>query len=213
MRPKGLPNPQTLPRLKPTCELPPMALSTTAPTAVHRPMRVPNAAHGLSFTAILAVVCGTGCSALQIPAKTYARPSNPMYTTGGTSELLDPSQSEEEYHRIRQARSQNAIVLQIVGDSSPSRVLPLPSDGRSVYVTTLLKQTGVQEKLGGKIQATLYRHSKDSITGIPMEVVMSKDGQRVRPETDYTLRAGDRLRVGEAPSEILPAVFSTFLGI
>ena len=88
----------------------------------------------------------------------------------------------------------------------------LPGDGQSVFVSDLLRQSGVQRKIG-RVRAVLYRSSADSINGIRMAVNMAPDGKSVRPESDYALRAGDRLEVGEAPPRPLNGMFTSILGL
>ncbi len=104
------------------------------------------------------------------------------------------------------------MVLQVIGDDVPARVLPLPPGTHSVYVSELLTQTGVLKKLDN-VDATLFRSSTDSIGGIPMEVNMSKDGKSVRPESDYSLQAGDRLMVSKATNPAAQAMFNAMLGL
>ncbi|QDV46521.1 hypothetical protein Enr13x_64300 [Stieleria neptunia] len=105
----------------------------------------------------------------------------------------DAGMTEEAYHKIREAKAQNAIVLQVAEDEQPVRVLPLPPGQKSVFVSELLTQTGVLRKLGG-VQATLYRPSPDSISGVRMEIQFADDGT-VDPTTDYGLRPGDRVQI------------------
>ena len=137
----------------------------------------------------LPLLCAlTGCSAFQIkdPASEKYRPSDPGYLAG--------AQSMEVYQKVRQAKAQNGIVLEVVGDSEPVRVLPLPPGGQSVFVSNLLEQTGVLQKIGA-LDAVLYRSSPSSIEGVRMEVRMGKNHRSVQPESDYALQPGDRLRV------------------
>jgi hypothetical protein len=63
------------------------------------------------------------------------------------------------------------------------------------------------------IEATLYRSEADSIGGLPMEVRIAGDGQTVRPESDYALRPGDRLRVAEGAHPLLEGLFGSVLGL
>lgn len=105
------------------------------------------------------------------------------------------SMSMEAYQRIKQAKEQNAIVLQVSGDEAPIRVLPLPNGKSSVFVSELLTQTGLQSKFGA-VNATVYRAAPDSIAGIRMDVKMSSDGT-IEPSYDYALRAGDRIEVSQ----------------
>jgi hypothetical protein len=96
------------------------------------------------------------------------------------------------------------VLLQVVGDSTPLRVLPLPPDNRTVFVSELLEQTGIREKFG-TIEATVYRADRKIPGGVPMEVRFNNDGT-VQPQYDYHLQPGDRIRVAKAESK-----FSTFL--
>lgn len=167
----------------------------------------------------LAMLCGvtcllvsTGCTTLRLPPLPFAeRASGDLEMLEG-AQPLQGSQAEQIYQGVRQARAQNSVVLHVPSDNTSIRVLPLPSDGRTVYVSNLLKQTGVQKKLG-TFQATLYRHSTASIKGIPMECKMSRDGQSIRPESDYALQPGDRLRVQKAASPALKGFISMALGL
>ena len=118
--------------------------------------------------------------------------------------------SEQSYHSVRQARAEGAIVLEVAGASG--RVIPLPANGQTVYVSNLLKQAGIHEEFKF-IDATLFRHSSESIGGLPMIVKMTNDGDRVRPETDYALQPGDRLRVQKGTSPALKGFLSTLLGV
>lgn len=111
------------------------------------------------------------------------------------------SEAAEVYQRIKQAKSQHAVVLQVAGDSEPIRVLPLPPDGRPVFVSDLLEQTGVFKRFG-RVQAELFRDSPTDFRGVRMAVQLDQ-GSRVRPESDYALRPGDRLRVQADPSSAL----------
>ena len=166
----------------------------------------------LQFVMILcALAVQGGCTMIDIPNSPFARPSTPEYQ-GIDGYDVSLSTGEEVYHSVRQARTQNSIVLQVDGDNTPVRVLPLPPGERSVYVSDLLKQTGVQKKLGA-LDATLYRYSPDTIGGLPMEVKMSKDGESVRPVSDYALHPGDRLHVHKAAHPALEGLVSMVLGL
>ena len=65
--------------------------------------------------------------------------------------------TEAVYYAVKRAKSENGVVLQVVGDNHPVRVLPLPDDERTVYVSELLSQTGVLKALG-YVEATLFEH-------------------------------------------------------
>jgi hypothetical protein len=147
---------------------------------------------------------------MQLPRFPFGQ-SSPDFRAIGTGVDLNASVSEQVYHSVRQARAENGIVLQVVGDSNQSRILPLPPENKAVYVSDLLEQTGVRKQLDA-VQATLYRYSTGSIGGIKMAVKMSKDGRTVRPESDYALQAGDRLQVQQAPNPALQSLLNATLG-
>ncbi len=123
---------------------------------------------------------------------------------------LEGSDSAEAFKRLKQAKSQNAIVLQIDGDSMPIRVLPLPPDGRPVFVSDLLKQTGIQEKMG-RILVTVYRPADDGYSSARMDVRFDQSGEKVRPECDYSLRAGDRIRIVEDTNTGITSMLDSLL--
>lgn len=139
------------------------------------------------------VVTGTGCNMLDMRSK-----------AGGNPEMTSAREVEEVFRKLREAQNQNSVLLQVVGDSTPLRVLPLPPDNRTVFVSELLEQTGIREKFG-TIEATVYRADRKIPGGVPMEVRFNNDGT-VQPQYDYHLQPGDRIRVAKAESK-----FSTFL--
>jgi hypothetical protein len=147
----------------------------------------------LTVLAIGLVVTGTGCNMLDMRSK-----------AGGNPEMTSAREVEEVFRKLREAQNQNSVLLQVVGDSTPLRVLPLPPDNRTVFVSELLEQTGIREKFG-TIEATVYRADRKIPGGVPMEVRFNNDGT-VQPQYDYHLQPGDRIRVAKAESK-----FSTFL--
>lgn len=174
----------------------------------------------LLFTCVVAAlsIVSGGCAPLQLSALkmpgmkrdvTGLAPagtdSESRFDTVGSGAMISPGTfNEEVYHKVREAKANSSIVLQIVGDPTPVRVLPLPPvsgaspQGSSVFVSTLLKQTGVDKRFG-RMEAVLYRHSTDSVEGHRMQVQFADRGAGdVRPESDYALRAGDRLVVRES---------------
>jgi len=163
------------------------------------------AALPVAIATLMIMNCG-GCSMISKPSKDL------MFDQ---QVPLQGSDSNEAYQRVRQAKSQNALVLQVEGDSQPIRVLPLPADGRPVFVGDLLKQTGIQEKMGRMI-VTVYRPSPADFAGAKMVVRFDEEGETVRPETDYSLQAGDRVKISKDTStslgkfidQILPANMS-----
>ncbi|MEM1226255.1 MAG: hypothetical protein AAGJ40_11190 [Planctomycetota bacterium] len=149
-----------------------------------------------------------GCSTLPVPNLKLPRLSmgplggneQPYFFVGQGAGPASASLSEAAYRKVQQAKAENAIVLQIVGDDVPLRVLPLPpASGQatttSVFVSTLIEQTEIAKQVGA-INAGLYRVAPGSINGVRMDVQFTGDGE-VRPETDYALRAGDRLVVSK----------------
>lgn len=148
----------------------------------------------LAFSAVAV----TGCHNLTVadlPAMPFISKPPEQYRPIDVSMNMQASDPAEIYHAVKQARAENGIVLQVVGDDeAPVRVLPLPPGQKAVYVSDLLEQTGVIAKLRA-VEATLFRHSTDSIGGIPMVVKMTEAGTKVKPESDYALQAGDRLKV------------------
>ena len=163
----------------------------------------------LALWVLVLAVTSTGCTTLKLPALTT---NGPNYQNVESGVPLGSSESEQVYHSVKQSRTQNAIVLQVVGAKKPVRILPLPADGRSVFLSDLIKQSGVTKRLGS-IQPTLFRSSPDSIVGLPMDVKMASDGKSIRPESDYALRAGDRIRVQKAASPAMRGLLQTLMGI
>ena len=68
---------------------------------------------------------------------------------------LDHAVQEKAYYAVRQAKAENGVVLEVIGDAIPARTLPLPSGEQTVYVSDLLEETGVMDKLD-TVAATLY---------------------------------------------------------
>lgn len=166
----------------------------------------------LTFLGLIAALTAgvSGCGSLKIPVFQTPSGSGP-YVPVGTGVVLAGSESKDVYMKLRQAKRENAIVLEVIGDDEPIRVLPLPPGQSSVFVSQLLQQTGVQAKLGS-VEATLFRATSDTVSGIPMEVRMDEHGETVRPESDYALRPGDRLRVSEKEYNPLESL-GTLIGI
>ena len=147
------------------------------------------------------ISCG-GCSLLPKGGNDIAGPTMP----------LQGSPSAEAFKRVQEAKSQNAIVLQVTGDSQPIRVLPLPSDGTPVFVSDLLRQTGIQDKMG-RMLVTVHRSSPSDYQGAKMEVRFSDDGSTIRPETDYSLQSGDRIRIAKDPTTVFGSLMEQIIPI
>lgn len=155
---------------------------------------------------LVALAAAPGCQVL-------GKPGLGKLGGGASADEATPlrgNASVEVYQRIREAKSQNSIVLQVAGDSTPIRVLPLPPDGRAVFVSDLLQQTGVLDKLG-HVRATLYRNTPQAPSGIPMEVRFDESSGAVRPEADYALQAGDRLKVVKEERSAFGGMFDQLL--
>lgn len=163
------------------------------------------------FWPLLACFAFTGCTSLDLPGTAFQRPANPDYLSMSSSLDLDHSVQEKAYYAVRQAKAENGVVLEVAGDSNPARMMPLPAAGQSVYVSDLLQETGVLAKLE-HVGATLYRFSPGTVNGMPMEVRMSDDCGTVRPESDYALQPGDRLRVWKVPNPAMGKLYNSFLG-
>ncbi|TWU08547.1 hypothetical protein [Stieleria varia] len=154
----------------------------------------------------LLACASTGCSSLSLPA--FKAPSVPLpglsdasgdpSYSGLEGQTLSASMTAESYQKIKQAKAQNAVVLQVQGDSVPVRLLPLPDGSRSVFVSELLEQTGLQSRLGSRTQAVLHRPSPDSLTGIKMEIELNDNGEGIATACDYALRPGDRIVISKA---------------
>ena len=173
----------------------------------HRPRR-----HRTIPLLVVAVVSlSPGCSNLT-PA-IFTHPGDAPRNTPMTPNVqLAGIESEQVYHKVREAASTHSVVLEVVGENAPIRVLPLPPEGQSVFVSNLLQDTGILEKLG-TVEATLYRNSKDSIGGIRMEVKMNSTHDSVRPESDYALQPGDRLRVRKVEHVMLTNLVNGLIGL
>ena len=146
----------------------------------------------------------TGCSVFR------PTPDASEYTQVGEPTRL-ASLSEEAYYKVREARQTNSIVLEIDGSSEPIRVLPLPPEGQSVFLSTLLRQTRVAKKVG-PLDVELMRATNTSLNGLGMSVKMNSGRDNVRPETDYALQPGDRIRVKKYKPDALNSLLE-FAGI
>jgi hypothetical protein len=83
----------------------------------------------LAFSAVAASGC-TAWDVHELPAMPFVSKPPKEYRPVGVSLNLQASDPAEIYHSVNQARAENGVVLQIVGDDkSPIRVLPLPPVG------------------------------------------------------------------------------------
>ncbi len=154
----------------------------------------------LAAIAIAAVTIAPGCNVFG--KKDNVPPSGEF--------ALQSSDSADVFKRVREAKAQNSVVVQVVGDSTPVRVLPLPPDERSVFVSDLLKQTGLKESYG-PMRVTLYRSNVHAPMGIPMEVKFAARGGDVRPDADYAIQAGDRIRISKDERNAWGEMLNQFL--
>ena len=146
-----------------------------------------------------------GCNVLK------RTPDGSRYQPVGTEFQLSSAQTADDYLAVKQARAQNGVVLQIVGDAEPNRILPLPSGGKRVFVSNLLQETGLIKRLEN-MDVVLYRVSPDTIGGIQMDVKMNREGNSVRPESDYALQPGDKIRVTKIEKDAMQAIIDMTLG-
>lgn len=194
-----------------------------------KPRYQPSVVARLVFPSFLVclVASMTGCSSLALPTGDglgLMSPGSSLLFPGSgqhqTYQMIDGtplsgsldadgSLTEDAYNKIREAKAQNAVVLQVSGDSQPVRLLPLPPQEKSVFVSELLTQTGVLKKFGA-VDVTLYRPSPDSIEGIKMDVKFADDGS-VDPASDYGLRPGDRVQVRQRSTTALESLVNMAL--
>ena len=161
----------------------------------------------LATVAGIVIVSQVGCSSLSVPnfeTPKLEMPRVDLLPSSGESPYKGVDQSElvgsrsaEIYQKIKEAKNQNSIVLQVVGDSEPFRVLPLPPKGKTIFVSELFEQTGLQRKYSRRMRAMLYRPSPESLNGIRMEIHMDRSGDKVAASCDYALRPGDRIEVSK----------------
>jgi hypothetical protein len=173
--------------------------------------------HSISVLLLaLTAAANTGCTTLNLssvsPILGTIGKTNPKYSGVATGVELMGSDAEKAYKAVREAKSKGGIVLHLVGDQEPVRVLPLPRDGKTVFVSDLLRQSGVQRRLG-RVDATLYRASPHSISGVRMSVQLDPDTEAVLPESDYALEVGDRLQVQKAAALPMKGFVSALLGV
>ncbi len=144
--------------------------------------------HRISGPLIVAVCCcllSTGCASLAMfPAASEEPASAPA---------LRESPEAAMYRAIQTARQTGAIVVQIEGAEKPLKVLPLPTDGSTVFVSSLIRQMDLKRRFRG-LDITLFRSTGQVMDGVKMAVTFDKSG-RVTTGTDYALRPGDRVTV------------------
>lgn len=113
------------------------------------------------------------------------------------SELaLRSSSADDPIQAVLKARENHAIVLHVIGSDAPPKIIPLPEDGSPVYVSDLLKQSGLNEKFA-RMNATLHRNSTNAIDGVRMGIRFASRSNQLLPEHDYQLFPGDRVEVTE----------------
>ena len=124
--------------------------------------------------------------------------------------LLQTTGVADQFQAVAKAKQNNAVVLHVIGAKEPSRIIPLPNDGTTVYVSMLLNQSGVTKDFG-LIDATLHRNGTDIMSGVKMAVRFIPKSKTVVPECDYALQPGDRLEIQEkkiSPLEAMSSMFS-----
>lgn len=183
----------------------------------------------LSVCVLMLLAAGlTGCSSIKLPSAKgldlmepsssilfpgSGGPSSPYQMRDGSvpADALsaDGALTAESYQKIREAKAQNSVVLQVAGDEQPIRVLPLPPGQKSVFVSELLTQTGVLKKFGS-VEATLYRPAPDWISSARMDIKFADDGT-IDPATDYGLRPGDRVQIRQRETTALESLVNLAL--
>ena len=121
----------------------------------------------IALIACSAVAITIGCGSVTVPKTPFGKPKSSPYADATSGFEGDPRLAQRLYQATRTAASQNSLVLQVVGDADPARILPLPPAGQTVYVSQLLEQTGVMKRYGG-VSATLYRYNTAVIGGTRM---------------------------------------------
>ena len=86
---------------------------------------------GMSWP-ILACLMLAGCTSLKLPGTAFYLPSNPDYQSVSSSLDLDHAVQEKAYYAVRQAKAENGVVLEVVGDNKLARVMPLPDGKQAV---------------------------------------------------------------------------------
>ncbi len=207
-------NDPTDPSATATCDQPPTgALPPCDASACCSPRRRKMPVDRILPISAAALICVlmSGCAGFQVPSFSFGD-DDTNYVGADPSVIIDGSVSEKNYYAVRQALKQNGIVLNVVGDSDPIRVLPLPPEGQTVLVSDLLRQSGVLKSIGN-VDVVVYRHLPPSPTGLRLPVKMNSSHDEVRPETDYALRPGDRIQVARHTSDMLQSLVSKTLGL
>lgn len=152
----------------------------------------------LNLITLVALVSSTGCATLSL---------SPLSTDEPDGEIrLKESPEARLFRTIETAREKNAIVLQVEGAEKPVRMIPLPADGKSVFMNDLVRQAGLIKRFGTP-DVTLFRNGNQVMDGIKMKVLFDKKSKRVKPGTDYSLRPGDRIVVRDDASFGLSEIF------
>ena len=189
----------------------------------------------LLLLSLVIISAAPGCSLFAVPNVNLPKGLNSFLPGGASSEsryvpvgqdvnLQSGSFTQDVYQAVRKAKQTNSIVLQVYEDTEALRVLPLPSTDVSnitgsntgatggIFVSTLLKQTGVLKKYG-KVQVAVFRPSPASFDGVRMDVMFAPGSNReIRPESDYALRPGDRIVVRKDSSMSFDSLFDFAIG-
>ena len=127
-----------------------------------------------------------GCATLSLSSITE--------TSNEEEATLKESPEARMYRALQTARESNSIVLQVEGSEKPLRVIPLPKDGKPVFMNDLLRQAGLIKRFSS-LDITLFRSSGSVMDGVKMSVIFDRKAGRVKAGTDYALRPGDRVAV------------------
>ena len=120
----------------------------------------------------------------------------PGFASGKSDGLVEATGFVDHFQAASEAKQNNSVVLQVIGSKSPAKIIPLPQNGQPVYISTLLKQSGLNEEFR-RMNAKLHRNGTDAISGVKMGVRFIPKTNQVAPEYDYVLQPGDRLEVVE----------------
>lgn len=156
--------------------------------------------HLLSFLLTAASVSLSGCATLNL---------SPAEEAPETEAALTESPEVAMFRAVQMARQNHSIVLQVRGVEKPLRVIPLPEDGATVFMSDLVRQSGLSSKFGS-MDITLFRSSEQELDGVKMAVTVDKSG-RVNTGTDYALRAGDRIVIRRGVNTAISGVLDGIL--
>lgn len=144
----------------------------------------------------------TGCASLALfPGAADDRSSEPA--------PLKESPEAAMFRAVQTARQTGAIVVQVQGAEKPLKVIPLPTDGSTVFISDLIQQMDLKRRFSS-LNVTLFRSTDHVMDGVKMAVTFNKAGH-VTTGTDYALRPGDRVTVRHELHSALQSVLDNAL--